>query len=109
MDTFASFLYTLNNVKYLFTQFESLEIQALGLIEANLPLAAYELVLKASHTFNLLDSRGAVSVTERQRIILRIRKLAQGVATTYYTAREALGWPLLKEEQGSAQKGEVTT
>ncbi len=54
------------------------------------------MVLKASHSFNLLDARQAVSVTERQAYILRVRKLAQEVAKNYYTARESLGFPMLK-------------
>ena len=61
-----------------------------------LPLPAYEQVLKASHTFNLLDARSAISVTERQRYILRVRALAQGVAGAYYATREALGFPMLR-------------
>jgi glycyl-tRNA synthetase alpha chain len=64
------------------------------LLTANLPLPAYEQVLKASHTFNLLDARHAISVTERQGYILRVRTLARGVAQAYYKSREALGFPL---------------
>ena len=81
----------------LFQSFEGHEAQALALIEAELPLPAYDQVLKASHTFNLLDARGAISVTERQRYILRIRDLSRQVAERYYAAREALGFPNLKE------------
>ena len=55
------------------------------------------MVLKASHTFNLLDARGAISVTERQRFILRVRTIARAVAETYYAAREELGFPMLNE------------
>jgi glycyl-tRNA synthetase alpha chain len=58
-------------------------------------LPAYEQVLEASHTFNLLDARRAISVSERQRYILRVRALAKGVAETYYATREVLGFPLL--------------
>jgi tetrameric-type glycyl-tRNA synthetase alpha subunit len=65
------------------------------LLAAKLALPAYEQVLKASHTFNLLDARRAISVTERQRFILRVRALARGVAQAYYASREALGFPLL--------------
>jgi glycyl-tRNA synthetase alpha chain len=65
------------------------------LIEAKLTLPAYEQVLKASHTFNLLDARKAISVTERQRYILRVRTLARAVAQAYYDSREALGFPML--------------
>ncbi|HEY7906686.1 MAG TPA: glycine--tRNA ligase subunit alpha [Wenzhouxiangella sp.] len=81
----------------LFASFEAQESQAGALIEANLPLPAYDQVLKASHTFNLLDARGAISVTERQRYILRIRDLSRQVAETYYAAREALGFPGVRE------------
>ena len=59
-----------------------------------LPLPAYEMVLKASHAFNLLDARHAISVTERQRFILRVRALSRAVAQAYYDSREALGFPI---------------
>ena len=65
------------------------------LIEAGLPLPAYEMALRASHTFNLLDARNAISVTERQRYILRVRTLSRQVAEAYYARREALGFPML--------------
>ena len=81
----------------LLTAFNQYETQAQKLVGAGLPLPAYEMVLKASHTFNLLDARQAISVTERQRYILRVRKLAQAVAKHYYEKREAMGFPLLKK------------
>ncbi len=81
------------DVARLKNQFEDWEQQATHLAP-RLPLPAYELVLKASHTFNLLDARGAISVTERQQYILRIRTLAKAVAQSYYTLRETLGFPL---------------
>ncbi len=84
------------DVAKLFTQFDHLETEATALIVDALPWPAYELVLKASHVFNLLDARRAISVSERQRFILRIRTLAMGVAKLYYQAREKLGFPLLK-------------
>ena len=62
---------------------------------SGLPLPAYEMMVKASHTFNLLDARRAISVTERQRYILRVRTLARSIAEAYYAAREALGFPML--------------
>jgi glycyl-tRNA synthetase alpha chain len=68
------------------------------LILEDLPLPAYEMVLKASHTFNLLDARHAISVTERQRYILRVRNLAKSVAEAYYAKREALGFPMLNTQ-----------
>ena len=85
------------DTKALFSQFDYFESESARLIELNLPLPAYEMVLKASHCFNLLDARQAISVTERQRFILRVRKLAQSVAKNYYEAREALGFPILNE------------
>ncbi|MFN3786254.1 MAG: glycine--tRNA ligase subunit alpha, partial [Thiothrix sp.] len=66
------------------------------LIAAGLPLPAYEQMLKASHTFNLLDARKAIAVTERQRFILRVRTLSRAIAEAYYQARENLGFPMLQ-------------
>ncbi len=83
------------DIDALFARFDVCERQSTELIAANLPLPAYEQVLQASHTFNLLDARGAISVTERQRFILRVRTLARAVAERYYSSREALGFPLI--------------
>ena len=84
------------NTNELFAWFEqSAKPNAPGSWRQGLPLPAYEQVLKASHTFNLLDARRAISVTERQRYILRVRTLARGVAQAYFNAREALGFPML--------------
>ena len=69
------------------------EAEANRLMAQNLPLPAYEMVMKASHAFNLLDARQAISVTERQRYILRVRTLAREVAQAYFDARLALGFP----------------
>jgi glycyl-tRNA synthetase alpha chain len=82
----------------LFRQFDTCERQSQNLIEKGLPLPAYEQVLKASHTFNLLDARSAISVTERQRFILRVRALARAVAQAYYERREALGFPMMRQQ-----------
>ncbi len=82
------------DVPSLFAGFESCEQQSHELVEAGLPLPAYEMVLKASHLFNLLDARHAISVTERQRYILRVRALSRAVAQSYHEAREKLGFPL---------------
>ena len=82
------------NVDALFDQFTFFEGETKRMLELNLALPAYEFVMKASHTFNLLDARRAISVTERQRYILRVRDLASGVATAYLASREALGFPL---------------
>jgi glycyl-tRNA synthetase alpha chain len=78
-------------------RFDEHESACNALLAVPLALPAYEQVLKASHTFNLLDARGALSVTERQRYILRVRALARGVAQAYYASREALGFPLLQQ------------
>jgi glycyl-tRNA synthetase alpha chain len=67
------------------------------LVAKGLPLPAYEMVMKASHSFNLLDARHAISVTERQRFILRVRTLARAVAQAYFDARAKLGFPLASE------------
>ena len=85
------------NIDALFHQFDVCESESQRMIEAGLPLPAYEQMLKASHTFNLLDARRAISVTERQRFILRVRTLARAVAEAYYNAREALGFPMLQD------------
>ncbi len=84
------------NVEELFRQFDYYEQEAQKLIYLQLPLPAYEMVMKASHAFNLLDARKAISVTERQRFILRVRQLSRAVAQAYYQAREALGFPMQK-------------
>ena len=81
------------NVDVLRPQFDNCEAACTHLLEEKLPLPAYEQVLKASHTFNLLDARGAISVTERARYIGRVRNLSKGVAQSYFEAREALGFP----------------
>lgn len=85
------------NVDQLYKNFDDQEYMANYLIEMSLPLPAYEQVLKASHSFNLLDARHAISVTERQRYILRVRSLARSVAQAYYDARERLGFPMCKD------------
>jgi len=84
-----------SNVPKLFEQFAFFESEATRLLEAKLPLPGYEMILKAAHTFNLLDARGAISVTERAAYIGRIRTLSRLVATAYVEAREALGFPML--------------
>ena len=90
------------DIESLLGWFDSCERESNRLIEAGLPLPAYEMVLKASHTFNLLDARNAISVTERQRYILRVRTLSRQVAETYYTARERLGFPMLAAKGASS-------
>jgi glycyl-tRNA synthetase alpha chain len=87
------------DVPVLFRHFDEHEKACNDLLGAKLVLPAYEQMLKASHTFNLLDARKAISVTERQRFILRVRTLARAVAQAYYASREALGFPMLKQQQ----------
>ncbi len=82
----------------LFAHFNNHEAEAKKLIELPLALPAYEQTLKAAHTFNMLDARGAISVTERAAYIGRIRNLARGVAQAYYHSREALGFPMLNNQ-----------
>ncbi len=92
---FSQYNFDTADVPMLQQLFEMYEREATAIINSGLPLPAYDYVLKCSHTFNLLDSRGAVSVTERHGIILRIRKLARQVAELYLAQREELGFPLL--------------
>ncbi len=86
------------DVDTLFSQFDYYEREAARLTEKGLPLPAYEMVMKASHAFNMLDARHAISVTERQRFILRVRTLARAVAQGYFNARAAAGFPLANED-----------
>lgn len=91
------------NVPHLFQQFDQCEASAKHLIEQGLPLPAYELMLKASHLFNLLDARHAISVSERARFIGRVRALSRAVAQAYFARREALGFPMLAAAGGVSQ------
>lgn len=84
---------------WLFAQFTGYETQAARLIAAQLPLPAYEMALKCSHTFNLLDAAGVISVTERAGYIARIRQLSRQVAQTYHDTRQALGFPLMAQHK----------
>lgn len=85
-------------VDKLFQHFDDYEAESAKLIEASLPLPAYECVMKASHAFNLLDARHAISVTERQRYILRVRTLARACAEAYFAARKKAGFPLARPD-----------
>jgi glycyl-tRNA synthetase alpha chain len=98
----STYNFELADVPMLLRHFDDHEKMCKELLAARLALPAYEQVLKASHTFNLLDARRAISVTERQRYILRMRTLASQVARTYYASREALGFPLLKQDTAAA-------
>ncbi|MHB8454051.1 MAG: glycine--tRNA ligase subunit alpha [Acidiferrobacterales bacterium] len=86
-----------SNVNWLFQQFNGYETEAIRLLAEKLPLPGFEMVMKCSHTFNLLDARGAISTTERAAYIGRVRALARLVAQSYFESREALGFPLLKK------------
>ncbi len=92
----STYNFELANTDSLFQWFDTCESECMKLIEKKLPLPAYEMVLKASHSFNLLDARHAISVTERQRFILRVRTLSKAVAQAYYESREAMGFPLIR-------------
>ncbi len=98
----STYNFELADCPALFHWFDACETQCQKLIEQNLPLPAYEQVMKASHAFNLLDARHAISVTERQRYILRVRALSRAVASTYFASREALGFPLMKQGASDA-------
>jgi len=89
--------FELSNTDMLFRHFGEFEAEAKRLIEAQCVLPAYEMVLKSSHTFNLLEARGAISVTERAAYIGRVRALARAVAQAYYESRERLGFPMVKK------------
>jgi len=97
------------DIASLFVEFDQREKNCKALLEAELPLPAYEQTLKASHVFNLLDARKAISVTERQRYILRVRALARAVASAYFASREAQGFPLLKKGSAPAAVGAEAT
>jgi glycyl-tRNA synthetase alpha chain len=87
--------FELANTELLFTLFSSFEKEAERLMQAQAVLPAYEMVMKCSHTFNLLDARGAISVTERAAYIGRVRALSRAVAQAYHESRERLGFPML--------------
>jgi glycyl-tRNA synthetase alpha chain len=88
--------FELSNPEMLFRHFGEFEAEAKRLIEAQCVLPAYEMVMKSSHAFNLLDARGAISVTERASYVARVRALARAVAQAYYESREKLGFPMGK-------------
>ena len=98
----STFNFERSNVDFLFSLFANYESEAKRVMEVGLPLPAYEMVLKAAHTFNLLDARGAISVTERAAYIGRIRNLSRAVAQAYFESREALGFPMLNVTKEAA-------
>lgn len=95
----SHFNFTHANTDFLFSSFDNYEQECKKLIDQKLSLPAYEMILKASHVFNLLDARHAISVTERQRYILRVREMSKAVAENYYQGREALGFPMLNNKK----------
>ena len=92
----SKYNFELSDAKWLLGQFNDFEREAKRLMEGGLALPGYEMVMKCSHTFNLLDARGAISVTERAAYIGRVRALSRQVAQAYLASREALGFPMLK-------------
>ena len=93
---------TTDATERIFQRFDDAERLCRVLVEQQLTLPAYEQVLDASHHFNLLDARNAISVSERQRYILRVREMARAVAQAYYDSREALGFPLVSQPASAA-------
>jgi len=93
----SKYNFELANTEMLFQHFGQYESEAKRLMEAQCVLPAYEMVMKCSHTFNLLDARGAISVTERAATIGRVRNLARAIAQAYYESRERLGFPMVKK------------
>lgn len=94
----STYNFEYSNVPWLFEQFNHYESEAKRLLEVPLVLPAYEMVLKAGHTFNLLDAHGAISVTERAAYIGRVRALSRHVAQQFYASREALGFPMCQTQ-----------
>ena len=93
----SKYNFELADIEVLFRQFDEAEAMNLKLIEESLPFPAYEQAMKASHLFNLLDARRAISVTDRARFIRRVRSMSQKVAQAYLDSRERLGFPMLKK------------
>ncbi|MFM9413231.1 glycine--tRNA ligase subunit alpha [Peptococcus simiae] len=96
---YSKYNFELADVQMLLQLFDMYEKEALRTLEAGLVMPAYDYVLKCSHTFNLLDARGAISVTERTHYISRVRNMSRACAEAYVAVREELGYPLLKEKK----------
>jgi len=94
----SKYTFEVSDTPMLFNLFNQYEAEAKRALEQNLVFPAYDYALKCSHTFNLLDARGAISVTERTGYIMRVRNLARQCAAVYLAERERLGFPLLKKE-----------
>jgi glycyl-tRNA synthetase alpha chain len=99
----SKYTFEVSDKEWLFRLFDDYEREAKRALELNLVFPAYDYILKCSHTFNLLDARGAISVTERTGYITRVRNLARQVAKAYIEEREKLGFPLLKEQGGERE------
>jgi glycyl-tRNA synthetase alpha chain len=99
----SKYTFEISDSKMLFQLFTMYEQEAKRALDAGLVFPAYDYVLKCSHTFNLLDARGAISVTERTGYIARVRNLARLCAQGFYDERERLGFPLLKK--GNKEEG----
>ncbi len=97
----SKYNFEIADTEVLFKQFDEAETMNAQLIEQNLAYPAYEQVMKASHLFNLLDARHAISVTDRARFIRRVRSMSQKVAQTYYDSRESLGFPMLNKQKSN--------
>ncbi len=93
----SKYNFEIANAEMLFQHFNQFEAEAKRLMEAQCVLPAYEMAMKCSHTFNLLDARGAISVTERAAYICRVHNLARAIAQAYYESREKLGFPMVKK------------
>jgi len=99
---YSRYNFELSNAEMLFRHFGDFEAEAKRLVEAQCVLPAYEMVIRCSHVFNLLDARGAISVTERAAYIGRVRALARAVAQGYFESRERIGFPMLKNTAKAA-------
>jgi glycyl-tRNA synthetase alpha chain len=103
----SKYNFELANTEMLFQHFGQFEGEAKRLMEAQCVLPAYEMVLQCSHSFNLLDARGAISTTERAAYIGRVRNLARAIAQSYFESREKLGFPMLKPPPAAKKKARV--
>ena len=99
----STYNFEYSSAEMLFAHFNDYEAEAKRLMDVPLALPAYEATLKAAHTFNMLDARGAISVTERAAYIGRIRNLSRAVAQAYYDSRERLGFPMLGRDQAAGE------
>lgn len=96
---FSTFNFEQVNTELYFRWFDELESEAKRLMALDLPLPAYDYILRANHTFNTLDASGAISVSERQKYIGRIRNLARGIAEAFVQKRKSLGYPLIPDAE----------